>query len=267
LFAGDGQGQEHGIDIGLDYHTPIGSPWSGTVTNVTTGGWGQEVDFKLDQPIGGQPYASIVHFDTVNVGVGQHVAPGDLLGQSGGQLGYGTHPAVKPFSDGPHVEVDLWAGTPWASQSIDPKPYVDSWSAQVQSGQPLSYNTTGTTPGNYPTVGGNPLDAIGNFFGLIGGLGPWIGDPVRVIKLVSGMALLGLTVYLTFVKSESKLLGGILGDIGDMIQAPKGKDIQPLVPKPAPAPAPPKPEPVFIGGRQVGEMQGGKPTFYGKGTP
>lgn len=248
-FQGDAQGQEHGVDLGVDYHTPIGSPWSGTVTNITTGGWGQEVDFRLDNPIGGQPQASIVHFDTVQVQVGQHVNPGDLLGQSGGQLGYGVHPAVEPFSSGPHVEVDLWSGTPWQSSSIDPTPYVKSWGQQVLAGQPLSDNTTGSVATPLDS-GGLYIPGVSDFFGNLKGLVQWIANPRRMLKMLLGVSLMGAAIYMT-VKQEAPSLLGKLPPLTtrkdtfaypDLSQAvpggPAQKPQRGVAPTPAPAPKP-----------------------------
>jgi uncharacterized protein YraI len=69
------------------------------------------------------------HLSDITVGQGQTVNAGDLIGYSGGQIGYGDHPATC-CSGGPHLEWGINApyGGMWhpLGANIDPVPYLRS---------------------------------------------------------------------------------------------------------------------------------------------
>lgn len=110
---------ETGIDIGLPYHTPVYAVTSGPV--VGAGYYGGGGVISVDTPInykGINGPASIYyqHLSDELVKVGDMVHAGELIGYSGGQIGYGDHPSSTKFSSGPHIEIGINA--PYGANGI-----------------------------------------------------------------------------------------------------------------------------------------------------
>lgn len=130
---------ETGIDIGTPWHTTITAVQGGTVETAHYGPEGGNLWVKL--PDG--RYENYLHLDDIYVAQGQGIAPGQVLGISGGQLGYGDHPAVRPYSTGPHTEFGVYGQHRWANGqwegSLDPSPLL-AWLSSGGSGVPGGTN-------------------------------------------------------------------------------------------------------------------------------
>lgn len=177
-----GVGGEQGVDFGTPFHTPLGNPLPGTVTNVDCStGWACEIDVSTEY--GGQSATEgFLHVDQPAVHVGQYVGAGELIGLSGGQLQGGSHPDVYPYSTGPHTEYDVWLGNqPW-SNPVDPTPFLaslgtggnvqpDGTVPLLSPGPGLPNNAPGSTPHPSPGPGISlpSLDIWGGFQSAITG--------------------------------------------------------------------------------------------------
>lgn len=135
-YSGSG---ENGFDVGIPYHTPVYAIQSGPVLGTGYYGGGGVVSIQMN------PTQSFYyqHLSDITVSPGQHVNAGQLIGYSGGQIGYGDHPATC-CSGGPHIEVGINApfGGFWKplGANIDPMPYVRS----------LANSNAGTGPAGTP---------------------------------------------------------------------------------------------------------------------
>lgn len=116
---------ETGIDIGTPYHTDITNLIPGTVSRIDYGPYGGEVWVQFQE--GGKVlYANYLHLDEVLVAIGQRVSGGEPLGLSGGQLGYGLHPARLPYSSGPHTEFGIYTSEyGGARNALNPTGLID----------------------------------------------------------------------------------------------------------------------------------------------
>lgn len=205
---------ETGVDIGLPYNTPIYSLTSGRVVGAGYYGGGG-VESILAAP-GESVYYQ--HLSTNLLTPGQTVQAGQLIGYSGGQLGYGNHPSSPQFSSGPHIEVGLNApyGGMWApaGANVNPLPWLQALEAGNQAlvatfgGAP---GTTGPgingagTPGSTGAVGpdfpgASQLNTIAGFFS---GIAPWFGDPLRLFKLVVGVVIILVALLAAFNSSRA----------------------------------------------------------------
>jgi hypothetical protein len=231
-----------GEDIGTPFHTPITTPFAGTVVSAYYDRGGGQVILKADDPsqLKGIPYFWVAHLDQIFSGIGQHLAAGGTLGISGGQNVGGSHPAATDESSGAHTEYGEAKSNaiPYTLATITPDLNPDWIPAYAQQhgigagstnpplfapniGTAPSASTTGNTctcdPGYSLVQGGlgqnicrnqsfpfdtrpckenqttDPLTMISNFLAQVG---PWLGDPVRIIKAVSGLMLIGLAIFL-----------------------------------------------------------------------
>lgn len=124
-FGGGALGAtERGTDYGTPFHTPVAAPFAGTVVGESYGGYGGEVDIATSVPGTPVKTETLLHLDQIFAPKGAQVAAGQVVGLSGGQLSGGSHPASSLFSTGPHTEIDLWTGSPWASPSLNPDPIL-----------------------------------------------------------------------------------------------------------------------------------------------
>lgn len=135
---------EQGVDFGVGFHTPITAILGGIVQRVLCDvGWRCEVDVATQYQ--GRPATeSFLHIDQPAVSVGQSLAPGDLIGLSGGQLSGGSNPDSPQYSSGPHVEFDLFQGGAWQNP-IDPTALARGGPEGGTGGNPLA---------NVPILGG-----------------------------------------------------------------------------------------------------------------
>jgi hypothetical protein len=231
-----------GEDIETPFHTPITTPFAGTITAAYYDAGGGQVILKADDPSQVRnkiPYFWVAHLDNIFAGLNQHLAAGGTLGISGGQNTGGSHPAAPNYSSGPHTEFGLAKSNsiPYTLVQITPDLNPDWIPAYAQQhaisagtvSPPTSPATMGTMPTakqpcqcppgytaiSIPALGGNwacqndkdrtlisctnepqvtdPFMAISNFIAQIS---PWLGDPVRIIKVLSGLMLIGLALLL-----------------------------------------------------------------------
>lgn len=148
-------GKEKGVDLGVPYHTPVTPTFPGTVSGISYGPYGAEVNVTGN--LNGQPVtAAYVHLDTVNVSPGQQVGQASTLGLSGGQLSGGQHPASPAYSSGPHIEFSLWPGgsTPYVGTPYNPMSFINA----VQGSGGGLVNTLASGAGNVAQGG----TALGN---------------------------------------------------------------------------------------------------------
>lgn len=130
-------------DVETPFHTPITSLVSGTVKTSDYKPWGGEV---FVEPDAGGPEVYMYHLDLLNVGAGQHVAQGQVLGLSGGENpGYpgALHPTQPQFSTGPHTHVgyfEKYVSTPIGTEPFGPDvlPLLRSQGMAPPTGQILS---------------------------------------------------------------------------------------------------------------------------------
>ena len=100
------------------------------------------------------------HLSDIIVQPGQSIQAGQLIGYSGGQLGYGQNPSSSKFSSGPHIEVGLNA------------PYGGAWHPLGPNVNPLGFlqglvsGSGGAAPtgatGTAGTATGTPLASTGS---------------------------------------------------------------------------------------------------------
>jgi murein DD-endopeptidase MepM/ murein hydrolase activator NlpD len=184
----------------------------------------------------GIPYYYFVHLDNfVNgLSVGNTVVPGQIVGYSGGQNQGGSHPAAPQYSSGPHLEIGLSKSNsiPYTLATITPDLNPDWLLGYAQQNNILTLNTGGkcpqgnekcTCPSGYsvaknglgnpickndsfpfdaqscaecPQSSTDPLTNISNFISSLSKLGEWLSDPVRIIKLLFGILLIGGAIFL-----------------------------------------------------------------------
>jgi len=111
-----GQGSEEGIDYGLSQGTLLYTPFAGTIQVEDDGksNWGKRVFVRLDN---GYTFA-IGHMHSFAVSDGQRVNPGDLLGESGGNV----NDPSSGESTGDHIEIQ-WISP--GGQYLNPHSIID----------------------------------------------------------------------------------------------------------------------------------------------
>jgi hypothetical protein len=124
--------RHNGIDLGCNTGTPIYAAWRGTVVKADFDpGYGRHV--RILHPDG---YLSIYgHFTQFYVTVGQVVAEGDYLGDSGG----GLDDPMRGASDGPHLHFEVRSNPYVALSNIDPI----AWLAKVEESEKAQDPLTG----------------------------------------------------------------------------------------------------------------------------
>jgi hypothetical protein len=171
-------GGAHDIDLQAPFDTPITSILGGIVSDVSYPSWGAQVGIQLAQPYRGAPYMAFLHLDAVNpmLRVGMPIAPGTLVGWSGGANNWGQVTANNPtgthflntsyMSSGPQIGIALMygprygsgAGFPGISGNLDPMPLIRAargfargtssapggWSWVGEEGPELRYVRQGT---------------------------------------------------------------------------------------------------------------------------
>jgi hypothetical protein len=215
-FMGGWSGSgENGVDVGMPQGTPVYALTGGAVVGHGYYGGGGVV--SIQEAPGRVWYYQ--HLDLnepgIESGATKQVAPGQLVGWSGGQLSGGNHPSSEKFSGGPHIEVGInapWGGI-WGPK--DSKgPNIDPWPSIAAIGQAGSASTTGTPA--EPGVQGVPtatagyapwdprawLDALRQQFGT---LFTWLTDPLRILKLIGGVLVIGIAVTLTVLSLTAKV--------------------------------------------------------------
>lgn len=108
-----GQNGEQGQDYDAPYRSVALSLWSGTVFLAEQTCWdsactstsGGVVVVVASVAGYGMQSMYYLHLDSLDVIAGQRVKKGQLLGLTGGQIGYGHWPTSPAFTSGPHIEI------------------------------------------------------------------------------------------------------------------------------------------------------------------
>ena len=134
----------------------------------------------------------------------QHIQLDSSISQCMGNCNQYVQKGQKIGVIGPFNEIEmgfnsLWGGVwgtghpgPWVR---DPRP----WLSALVSGNPTPYTGTGTTgAGGIP----NPLAALASVNSFFQSLSPalaWLSSPIRIIKMITGLVLIGVALYLLTV--------------------------------------------------------------------
>lgn len=136
-----GQNGETGVDIAVPYGSPVYALTPGTVVGAGYyGGGGVEtIASQVHAPnYTGAANVYYQHLSTNLLTPGEQVHTGQLIGYSGGQLGYGNHPSSAQYSSGPHIEIGLNApyGGMWGTSpgpNVNPVPFLQGLASNAQS--------------------------------------------------------------------------------------------------------------------------------------
>lgn len=186
---------------------PIVNLLPGIVTNVQQTSWGQTVvTVKLDSAINSlATHEFYEHMSAAGVNVGEHLAAGQLVGYNNPSgavpLGYGFFPG-DVYGSGTGwttLQQDL---APGGAGLLNPTAILNA----AANGQPF--------PTSNSVAIANGASGVVDWSWLTNSpLWQWIQDPVRVLKMVVGLMLIGLAIYLLaapeanqFVKKYSKYL-------------------------------------------------------------
>jgi murein DD-endopeptidase MepM/ murein hydrolase activator NlpD len=148
---------------GNDYSRPVGTPisliQSGTVTvanmNYDPGGWGALIEIKHKDG----SLSRYAHVSKINVGVGQNVEAGQVIGNTGGEKGA----AGSGNSTGPHLHFEY---LPAGSGQVDPTSSANKLfrfggnvkvTQKAGSQSSLSPGSQGITPGKDSTAIGDSI--------------------------------------------------------------------------------------------------------------
>ena len=151
-IPGNGDSPHYAVDIATPYHTAIQALVSGVVKIADYQAWGGQVFIANDA---GGPQWYVYHLDQISVSVGQHVNLGDIIGLSGGQNGYGSHPTLPQWSTGPHTHTGWF--TKYLNTPIGSRPYgpdITPYITRLQNGDIVvgANPTAGPVGGNVGTI-------------------------------------------------------------------------------------------------------------------
>lgn len=126
---------EQGTDFDCSFRTPLSALWSGTVLYAARTCWnsacsstsGCVVVIDSDVMSIGLQSVYYLHLDSFVVSRGIHINKGDIIGYTGGQVGYGNCMVSPWFSSGPHVEIGFCASFLPCDRGYnrDPLPYIE----------------------------------------------------------------------------------------------------------------------------------------------
>jgi murein DD-endopeptidase MepM/ murein hydrolase activator NlpD len=243
----------NGDDIATPYNTPITALFSGTVVKQYYDPSGGTVIIQADNPgqLKGVQYYYYAHLDSTPVYAGVHVNAGQEIGRSGGQLQGGQHPASAAYSTGPHIMIgeSHTSGIPYTPDTLTPE-LNPHWMIDYARGSASASNTgltsltgifpsaacqcpAGSTPywdtkrwtcrnaqgQSVPCSNDTQVNANADFLSALSDLVPWIGKPVRIIKLVFGILLIGSAIFL-LVNPTSQFAGQISKAIKEAVPHP-----------------------------------------------
>lgn len=180
----------------------------GTVTGINAPdgsmpAWGAVVTIKLDTPINSiATHTAYLHLASIAPGItkGAHVAAGDLVGYSGGSRAAGTQKVPVGFA--------LYAGDyygygpEWSKYLGNAALNMTSLLDQAAAGKLNIPATPGTAT---PAAAGGMIDitnmipGLSDIFGWLSSLQPlweWLGNPLRVLKLIVGIMCIFASVFL-----------------------------------------------------------------------
>ena len=189
------------VNIQVPSGTPITALLPGTVTSVRDQGWndgGLSVVIKSDQPINNLATHTAYNFlGSSNVSVGQHINGGQQLGIAGSP--YNIFMALALTTD------DIWGNGGFhynatGNPQLDPHQLLNALSSGSFANLQQGTQQAGTQTGNVN----------------LGGLNAWITNPIRIIKMVVGILLVGIALVLLVVPDaqatirKAPVLGGLL---------------------------------------------------------
>ena len=193
--------------------TPFGYPitalLSGVVSNVQYTSWGQTViTIRLDNPLNNAATHTVYqHMHDATVKTGDVVSAGQLIGHAnyageGANLGFGLYSgdiygSNPGWTSGPYpLQTDL---APGGAGLLNPVSILN----EARAGQPI-------TSGGYQTLAygiSNPLDWFNQFTALAS----WIGNPLRVVKLVVGALLVAIALLMLIAPAVEKTVTSVAG--------------------------------------------------------
>lgn len=185
---------------------PVTALLPGTVTAVAWTSWGQTVvTVALDSPLNSlATHTFYEHMSSATVRMGQHVSFGDLLG-------YNNPAGQVPLGFGLYSGDVYGSGSAWTTLQNDLKPggagllnpvsLLDAFA----SGKGVGGYTGPVTLGASTTV----TPPTGNPLGLPQGLTDWIGNPVRLFKLLGGILLIALGIILMIAPDTLDIAKGV----------------------------------------------------------
>lgn len=189
------------VNVAVPGGTPITALLSGIVTSVQdqgSGSGGLSVVIKSDQPINTlATHTAYNYLGSSSVQVGQHINNGQQLGIAGSP--YNINFALALTTD------DIWGNGGFhynatGNSQLDPHLLLNA----VSSGTlPSSQQGTQQSGQNQGSVN-------------LGGLTSWITNPLRIIKMVVGILLVGIALVLLVVPDtqaavkKAPVLGGLL---------------------------------------------------------
>lgn len=189
------------------YGYPITALLSGVVSNVQYTSWGQTVvTIRLDNPLNALATHTVYqHMHDASVKAGDPVSAGQLIGHAnyageGANLGFGLYNG-DIYGSGPawsQLQADL---APGGAGQLNPVSILN----EARAGQPI------TSAGGYQTVAygllSNPLDWFNQFTALAA----WIGNPLRVVKLVVGGSLVVVALLMLIAPTVEKTVSNVAG--------------------------------------------------------
>jgi murein DD-endopeptidase MepM/ murein hydrolase activator NlpD len=208
------------IDPEGDYYKPdsnIITPYgysitallSGVVTSVQRTSWGQTVvTIKLDNPLNSLATHTVYqHMHDATVKQGDVVSAGQLIGHAnyageGANLGFGLY-SGDVYGSGPawsQLQSDL---APGGAGYLNPTHILD----EAKAGQPI------TAQGGYQTLAyglSNPFD-IFSWLGQFSALAGWVTNPLRLLKLVVGALLVGVSLLMLVAPEIEKTVTNVAG--------------------------------------------------------
>lgn len=178
------------------------------------------------------------------LGVGNHVNVGDTLAYGGANINNSGGTAAFAFSGGPRYGFDPgWSSNvigQWINPLLNPTDFINILKsggaiggggggggggiiggisskctcdagyvvAKNNLGQPICKNQSFPYDSRPCRERGvtDPLTMIANFLNNLQALGPWLSDPIRILKLVAGFMLIGLSIYLLVTQQGPQLM-------------------------------------------------------------
>jgi murein DD-endopeptidase MepM/ murein hydrolase activator NlpD len=182
------------------YGYPVTALLSGVVTNVQYTSWGQTiVTIKLDNPLNSlATHIFYEHMHDASVKAGDAVTAGQLVGHAnyageGANLGFGLY-SGDVYGSGPawsQLQSDL---APGGAGLLNPVTILN----EAKAGQPITTQTLAFGISN-------PLDWFNQFTALAA----WIGNPLRMAKLVVGALLVAISLLMLVAPTVEKTVTGV----------------------------------------------------------
>jgi hypothetical protein len=185
---------------------PVVAILPGTVTAVAWTSWGQTVvTVALDSPLNSlATHTFYEHMSSSTVRTGQHVSFGDLVGYNNPQgqvpLGFGLY-SGDVYGSGSAwtmLQNDL---KPGGAGLLNPVSLIESVAAGKNVGGYTGPVTLGATTTGTPVAGTPSL--------LPQGLTDWIGNPVRLFKLLGGILLIAIGLILMIAPDTLDIAKGV----------------------------------------------------------